>query len=133
MMQTVLDVVGSVLLLVGCLMAFAAGVGLVRLPDVLTRMHAATKPQVLGLLCVLLAVIVMNRAWALLPLALLGWVFMLLTAPVSAHMVGRASYRSKHVKEEGVVKDELAIALRENTPVESQLEQWADGSEDQSR
>ncbi|NKE10973.1 Na+/H+ antiporter subunit G, partial [Kocuria subflava] len=41
-MQTVLDVVGSVLLLVGCLMAFAAGVGLVRLPDVLTRMHAAT-------------------------------------------------------------------------------------------
>lgn len=132
-MDLLLDIIGSILLLVGCLMSFAAGLGLVRLPDVLTRMHAATKPQVLGLLCVLLAVVVMNRSWELLPLAMLGWVFMLLTAPVNAHMVGRASYRSKHVKEEGVTKDELSQALRGDTPVETRVEQIADESSEQAR
>ncbi|MDO5618611.1 monovalent cation/H(+) antiporter subunit G [Kocuria sp.] len=132
-MDLVLDVIGSVLLLVGCLMSLAAGLGLVRLPDVLTRMHAATKPQVLGLLCVLLAVVIINRAWELFPLAMLGWVFMLLTAPVNAHMVGRASYRSKHVKEEGVTKDELALALKGNTPVETRVEQIADNPDSAAR
>ena len=54
-MDLVLDIVVGVLLLVGCLMSLTAGLGLIRLPDVLSRMHAATKPQVLGLLCMLLA------------------------------------------------------------------------------
>ncbi|KAA9395355.1 monovalent cation/H(+) antiporter subunit G [Kocuria coralli] len=132
-MDTALDVIGSALLLIGCLMSFAAGLGLVRLPDVLTRMHAATKPQVLGLLCVLLSVVIMNRAWELLPLAMLGWVFMLLTAPVNAHMVGRASYRSKHVKEEGVTKDELGEALRGETPANTRVEKITDDSDRQPR
>ena len=46
-MDLVLDIVVGVLLLVGCLMSLTAGLGLIRLPDVLSRMHAATKPQVL--------------------------------------------------------------------------------------
>lgn len=132
-MDTVIDVVGSVLLVVGCLMSCAAGLGLVRLPDVLTRMHAAAKPQVLGLLCVLLAVVMLNRAWELFPLAMLGWVFMLLTAPVNAHMVGRASYRSKHINEKGVVKDELAVALQRQANVETRVEQIADDPDSAAR
>lgn len=110
-LDTVLDILTAVLLVVGCLMSFTAGVGLIRLPDILSRMHAATKPQVLGLLSVLLAVVVHSRDWSLLPLALLGWVFMLLTAPVSAHMVGRSSYRTKHVHDEDLLRDDLAEAL----------------------
>lgn len=132
-MDAVIDVVGSVLLVVGCLMSCAAGLGLVRLPDVLTRMHAAAKPQVLGLLCVLLAVVMLNRAWELFPLAMLGWVFMLLTAPVNAHMVGRASYRSKHINEKGVVKDELAVALQRQANVETRVEQIADDPDSAAR
>lgn len=110
-MEVVLDVLVAVLLLVGCLMSLTAGLGLIRLPDILSRMHAATKPQVLGLLCMLLAVVINARDWSMLPLALLGWALMLLTAPVSAHMVGRSSYRTKHVHDEDLVDDDLAAAL----------------------
>ena len=47
------------------------------------------------------------RSWALVPVLLLAWLFQLLTAPVSAHMVGRAGYRTKHLKRETLVVDEL--------------------------
>lgn len=109
--DVMLDVVVSVLLIVGCLMSFTAGLGLIRLPDLLARMHAATKPQVLGLLCMLLAVVIGSRAWSLLPLAMLAWLLMLFTAPVSAHMVGRSGYRTKHMSEADLVSDDLAEVL----------------------
>ncbi|MEH3068771.1 MAG: monovalent cation/H(+) antiporter subunit G [Aeromicrobium erythreum] len=47
------DVASGALLLLGSALALVAAIGLVRFPDVLTRMHAATKPQTLGLLMVL--------------------------------------------------------------------------------
>src|SRR3712207_7091206 len=46
---TVADVLASVCLLGGAFLAFAAGVGVLRFPDLLSRMHAGTKPQTLGL------------------------------------------------------------------------------------
>ena len=57
--EPVLDVVGGVLILLGAALALTAAIGLVRLPDVLNRMHAASKPQTLGflLLCVGLSLI----------------------------------------------------------------------------
>ena len=88
-------------------MSVAAAVGLMRFPDLLSRMHAASKPQVLGLLLFLLAMAVEFRSWKLLPVLAVAWVFMLLTAPVSAHMVGRAGYRTKHLRPELLVIDEL--------------------------
>ena len=48
------DILAGACLLLGSLLALVAGIGLVRFPDVLTRMHAATKPQSLGILLVLL-------------------------------------------------------------------------------
>ncbi|RJT83343.1 monovalent cation/H(+) antiporter subunit G [Arthrobacter cheniae] len=101
------DVVVSVLLIAGALMSLAAGVGLVRFPDLLSRMHAATKPQVLGLLLFLLALAVENGTWLLVPLLVLCWVFQLLTSPVSAHMVGRAGYRTRHLRRDLLTLDEL--------------------------
>jgi multicomponent Na+:H+ antiporter subunit G len=101
------DVVVSVLLIGGALMSLAAGVGLVRFPDLLSRMHAATKPQVLGLLLFLLALAVENGTWLLVPLLVLCWVFQLLTSPVSAHMVGRAGYRTRHLRRDLLTLDEL--------------------------
>ena len=57
----VLDVVAATLILGGSVLALTAAIGVVRFPDTLSRMHAATKPQVLGLLLVLaLAVNVIN-------------------------------------------------------------------------
>ncbi|WP_275450801.1 monovalent cation/H(+) antiporter subunit G [Arthrobacter sp. H41] len=105
--QSVLDVVVAVLLISGALMSLAAGVGLVRFPDLLSRMHAATKPQVLGLLLFLLALAVEFRSWALIPVLLVCWIFQLLTSPVSAHMVGRAGYRTRHMRRDLLTIDEL--------------------------
>lgn len=106
-LDTALDLLAAACLVVGSLMSLAAGIGMLRFPDLLSRMHAATKPQVLGLLLLLAAVGLQLRSWVVLPVLLLAWMFQLLTAPVSAHMVGRAGYRTKHLKREILVLDDL--------------------------
>ncbi|GAA4774692.1 monovalent cation/H(+) antiporter subunit G [Citricoccus nitrophenolicus] len=107
-LDTVLDGVAAVLLVLGALMSTVAGIGLFRFPDQLSRMHAGTKPQVLGLLLVLMALAFAGRAWVWVPVLLLAWVSQMLTAPVSAHLVGRAGYRTKHLRPEYLYVDELA-------------------------
>lgn len=119
-LYVVRDVLTAVCLLAGSFLALVAAIGIARFDNLFGRMHAATKPQVLGLLCMLLAVVIHSREWTLLPLALLGWALMLLTAPVSAHMVGRSSYRTKHVLDETLIADDLAAALDEADTAESQ-------------
>ena len=105
--DVVVEVLAAVCLVAGCFMSLAAAVGLVRFPDLLSRMHAGTKPQVFGLLLLLTAVALESGEPRMIPLLLLAWIFQLLTVPVSAHMVGRAAYRSKHLHEENLVEDEL--------------------------
>lgn len=105
--MNLIDVLSAIALLGGALMSLAAAVGLLRFPDLMSRMHAATKPQVLGLFLMLVAVGLQMRQWALLPALLVAWLFQLLTVPVSAHMVGRAGYRSKHRRPELLSTDDL--------------------------
>ncbi|GAA4655609.1 monovalent cation/H(+) antiporter subunit G [Arthrobacter cryoconiti] len=105
--MSVIDILSAIALLGGALMSLAAAVGLLRFPDLMSRMHAATKPQVLGLFLMLVAVGLQMRQWALLPALLVAWLFQLLTVPVSAHMVGRAGYRSKHRRPELLSTDDL--------------------------
>lgn len=88
---TVADDIGDVLILSGAGWSLLAGIGMLRLPDVLTRMHAATKPQVLGLLMILLGVAFRLRdANDITTLFLVG-LFQTWTVPVAAHMVARAA------------------------------------------
>lgn len=101
---TVTDVLASICLLGGAFFSLAAAIGAVRFTDLLSRMHAATKPQVLGMLLILLGL-----AFRLLDPAALGMLILtgaaqLLTAPVAAHMVSRAAYRL------GQVNDEIIVA-----------------------
>ncbi|TLP99711.1 monovalent cation/H(+) antiporter subunit G [Nesterenkonia salmonea] len=110
-LDTVLDGTAAVFMLVGGLMSLAAGIGLVRFPDLHSRMHAATKPQVLGLLMLVLSAAIMWRSWSWVAIALLAWGLMILTAPVSAHVVGRAGYRTKHMRADLLADDELASAV----------------------
>lgn len=105
--HTVLDVIALLCLVLGALMSLSAAIGLVRFPDLLSRMHAGTKPQVFGLFLMLTAVAIESGEPRMIPLLILAWAFQLLTAPVSAHMVGRAAYRSKHLHEENLMQDEL--------------------------
>jgi multicomponent Na+:H+ antiporter subunit G len=104
----VLDVVAAVLLLSGASLALAASIGVLRFVDVLSRMHAATKPQVLGiLLCLAGAAVRLRDSVDVWMLALTG-AFQLVTAPVAAHMIGRLAYRTRHVRRDHLFVDDLA-------------------------
>ena len=104
--DTVIDAVSAAFMIVGALMSLAAAIGLLRFPDLMSRMHAATKPQVLGLFLLLAALGLQMRTWWVWPVMLVAWIFQLLTVPVSAHMVGRAGYRTKHLHKELLSTDE---------------------------
>ncbi|MEV5560393.1 monovalent cation/H(+) antiporter subunit G [Nonomuraea wenchangensis] len=106
-LDTVLDTAAVVCLAGGALLCLAAGVALVRFPDLLSRMHAATKPQVLGLLLVLLGCGLRLRTSADVTTLVLIGAFQLATAPVAAHMVGRAALRERRPDPDLLVTDEL--------------------------
>ncbi|WP_368498268.1 monovalent cation/H(+) antiporter subunit G [Herbiconiux sp. A18JL235] len=100
------DVITAVLVLLAALMCFAAGVGLIRFPDVLSRLHAATKPQILGLIAISADVAVSNPSAGTITLAVAIVFFQSLTAPVSAHLAGRAAYRTNHFRRDILIVDE---------------------------
>lgn len=104
-------VVTLILVLIAALMCFAAGVGLLRFPDVLSRLHAATKPQILGLMAVTLDVALNSPTVGTITLVIAIVLFQCLSAPVSAHMVGRAGYRSDHVRRDLLIRDDLAARV----------------------
>jgi multicomponent Na+:H+ antiporter subunit G len=104
----VADILAGFCLIAGAVLSLAAGVGLLRFPDLLSRMHSATKPQVLGLLLILTgAALRLHNTIDVTTLVLVG-LFQLATAPVSAHMVGRAVHRAGRVRRDLLVVDELA-------------------------
>ena len=111
MLDTILDIVAGTFMIIGSLLSLAAGIGMLRFPDLLSRLHAATKPQVLGLFLLLAALGIELRSWAVVPILVMAWGLQLLTAPVSAHMVGRAGYRTRHLKRETLIVDELAAVV----------------------
>ncbi|PZF81449.1 monovalent cation/H(+) antiporter subunit G [Jiangella anatolica] len=106
-----MNVLSAVFLLAGCALSLVAAIGLVRFPDLLSRMHTATKPQVLGLLLILVGVGLRLRDWTDVGMLLAVAVFQLLTAPVAAHMVGRAAYRHGAVRRDTLLVDELTPVL----------------------
>jgi len=104
----VLDVLAAVCLGIGVLLAVVAALGVLRLPDVLTRLHAAAKPQALGVVLVAVGVGLAVRTPAAVGVVTLVVVFQLTTAPVAAHMVGRAAYRTGKVRHDLLLVDELS-------------------------
>ncbi|MFT3877594.1 MAG: monovalent cation/H(+) antiporter subunit G [Propioniciclava sp.] len=107
----ILDVVGASLLLGGAFFCLAAAVGIVRFPDVLTRLHAATKPQVFGLMLVLLGVVFTLRTFHVFVLGTLVVTLQILTTPVAGHMLARTAYRTDQWDSEHATVDELADDL----------------------
>ncbi|MFT5048560.1 MAG: multicomponent Na+:H+ antiporter subunit G [Porticoccaceae bacterium] len=87
------DIIVSILIVLGGGFAAIAGLGLLRLPDVLIRMHASTKAGTLGVGLIVLGVSVHFATSLVITKALLIIAFLFLTAPVGAHLVGRAAYR----------------------------------------
>jgi multicomponent Na+:H+ antiporter subunit G len=86
--------IAAVLLVLGGFFCFVAGVGIVRLNDIYLRMHAATKAGTLGLALVCVAKMVQAESVTHLVEPLLVFLFMIATAPVGAHLIGRAVFRT---------------------------------------
>lgn len=107
MLYVLVQIVVALLVIAGCLLALIAAVGLHRFPDLLCRMHAATKPATLGLVCIALGVGIALPVRESFVKLLLVVVLQFLTAPVAAHMVGRAAYTSGIELSERTVMDEL--------------------------
>ncbi|CAM4048484.1 monovalent cation/H(+) antiporter subunit G [Vreelandella rituensis] len=102
-----IEFVKGTFIIAGALLMLLASLGILRLPDLLTRMHATTKAAALGVILIMLAVAmhyaevgVSARAFAII-------VFILMTAPVAAHVIGRAGYFVGSKLWSGTVKDEL--------------------------
>jgi len=124
------DALTALLVLGGGFFVFAAALGVMRLPDVLIRMHASTKAGTLGCGLILLAAAIHFAETAIVARALATIVFLMLTAPVGAHMIARAAYRTGVPLWRGMVVDELG---RERTISGSGTEDRRDEGENQDR
>lgn len=117
----VLDWIAILCLLAGAVLSFIAGIGLVRFPDLLSRMHAVSKPQVLGLLLVLLGIGLRvlpqeeTGVFSAGTLLLVG-LFQVVTVPVAAHIVARVGYRTGRIPRDLLGTDELSDRLGDGGP-----------------
>ncbi|MFN3649915.1 MAG: monovalent cation/H(+) antiporter subunit G [Armatimonadota bacterium] len=97
----------SALMISGATFMLLAAVGLVRLPDVLTRMHASTKASALGAGCPLLAMAIYFDNLEISARCFATILFYCITAPVAAHAIARAAIISGTELWEGTVMNEL--------------------------
>jgi multicomponent Na+:H+ antiporter subunit G len=86
------EVAISVMLLIGGFFMLIGGIGVVRMPDMFMRMSATTKASTMGVGFMLAGAALLFGDFAITVRAVLTFVFILLTAPVAAHMIGRAAY-----------------------------------------
>jgi len=106
---------GGGLLILGAIFTLLAAVGVVRLPDLYTRMHAASKAGAVGGGLILLAVALVSMDAAVALRAVIGVIFVLLTTPVSAHLLARASYIAGYRAGESTVRDDLKTRLEQSS------------------
>ncbi|MFC4597212.1 monovalent cation/H(+) antiporter subunit G [Cohnella hongkongensis] len=100
--------------LIGVIFCLLGAFGLVRMPDVYLRSHAATKSATLGVLCVLAGAFLYFALFEghVSAKLLLGILFVFLTSPVAGHLNGRAAYRSGVKLWGKSVRDDWEKALR---------------------
>ncbi len=108
-----IEAIAALLLVVGGFFCLVAGIGLVRLGDVFCRMHAAAKAGTLGLALVCLAAALLADDWGQVVEPLIVFVFMIATAPIGAHLIGRAAFRAGAPPLPGTKTDEGVERFRQ--------------------
>ncbi|MDF2922563.1 MAG: Na+/H+ antiporter subunit [Paenibacillaceae bacterium] len=110
------------LVLMGAILSALSAFGLVRLPDIYLRSHAAAKGATLGVLCVLTGAFLYFMFYldVISIKLLLGIVFVFITSPVAGHLTGRAAYRSGVPMWEKSVRDDLGRDLKRNEQQQGQ-------------
>jgi multicomponent Na+:H+ antiporter subunit G len=113
------DILTTVAWLAGAAFSLLAAIGVLRMPDVFTRMQASTKASTLGLGCLLVgSALQMGDFASFIRVASIG-AFVLLTTPVAAHVIARASYIADVPLWDGTVLDERRLATERATGGES--------------
>ncbi|MEX1117950.1 MAG: monovalent cation/H(+) antiporter subunit G [Terrimicrobiaceae bacterium] len=107
------------LIILGAFLMFLAGLGIVRMPDLFTRMHASSKGASLGVALLLIAAALYFRDLSVVTKALITTAFIFMTAPVAAHLLGRAAYARKIPLWEHSVIDEGRGHIGEDTDSKS--------------
>lgn len=107
MIDLLREAVASLLIFAGSALMLLAAVGAVRLPDLFTRMHATTKAGALGVALIMAGVAVYFADAGITARAVAIIAFVFLTAPVAAHIIGRAGYFVGVPMWSGTIKDEL--------------------------
>jgi multicomponent Na+:H+ antiporter subunit G len=106
MIESVSNVVAAILLLAGSCFTLTAALGLLRLPDAYSRMHAGSKAGTLGSCVMLIAIAVVEADVSVATRALAAIVFFIITAPISAHLLARAALTAGYPLWSGSVCDE---------------------------
>ena len=99
----------AILILLGSLFALVGAVGLVRLPDIYSRSHAASKAGTVGSGLSMLGIAFSAQEFFVATRAVTGLLFFLLTAPIAAHLLVRAAYLAKFPLWKGSIYDEMPI------------------------
>lgn len=105
------DWIAAVLAVLGAVFSVLAAVGILRMPDLFTRMHAASKAGTLGACCTVLAAAVYFCQTDIAVRAVLTVLFLVLTAPIAAHVIGRGGYLAGAKLSPETVVDELGGRL----------------------
>lgn len=84
----------AILLIIGTLFGLLAAVGILRLPDLYTRMHAASKAGAVGTGLIFAAVAIISLDVSVVLRSIIGIVFLVMTTPVSAHLLARAALKA---------------------------------------
>lgn len=87
-------ILSGIFLVIGAMFCTVAALGILRFPDVYTRLHAASKAGPLGAGMILLGVAFAAGDWSVSARAVLGFLFLIATSPLSAHLLARAALKS---------------------------------------
>ncbi|MDA0999322.1 MAG: monovalent cation/H(+) antiporter subunit G [bacterium] len=111
------EYIASALILIGVFFMLVSSVGLLRLPDVYSRMHAATKATTFGMVGILAGTAITFKLLHVSAQALLAVLFFFLTAPVAAHLIARAAYRKGPNLADITETDEYGLYLSQSPTV----------------
>lgn len=110
-----ITIFAAIFLVLGAFFMFLAGLGTLRFPDIYSRMHAATKAASFGIGLLMTAFLIFYFSWSLLILGGLIVMFVFITVPVAAHMLGRAGYLLNAPQYEKTSVDEMRDEFKGKT------------------
>lgn len=131
--MTAIEIIAAVLIAGGVLLGVVSAIGLNRFDGVLMRIHAASKPQVLGLMLVFSGAALYTGSWSLAAFLLVVLLAQMLTVPVSSVMVGRAAFRRGFVRGGDYAIDELSPRLADSDDDDDDEDGFVDEEGDDHR